>query len=191
MKKKAAAASQSISALIPPETGTCTYGCFVGLWLLSEDNSQPGYECPPELGDCETTGEFMEVDAYPIGGGGGEGVTASSAMAAPIALPKNSALYQYHPDRKTFRRLRGAWAIGHFTPLEMTLKELAKFAPKVFKLVNPKTKSRAVISFQVIVPSQTLPSKGKTSSKVASKKPSPKTIASAPTKKKETPKKKA
>ena len=43
----------------------------------------------------------------------------------------------------------------------MTLKELAKFAPKVYKIVNAMAKNRSVVSFQVVVPSQKLPSRKK------------------------------
>ena len=79
-----------------------------------------------------------------------------TARIRSMALPSNSALYEFHGERKVLRRVRGAWKKGNYTPLEMTLKELAKFAPKVFKIVNAMAKNRSVVSFQVVVPSQKL-----------------------------------
>ena len=114
-------------------------------------------------------------------GGGDDGGGAFASAARSRSLPKNTALYRFVPSRKVVRRVRGAWAKGMMTPLEMTLKELSKFAPKVYGIVNAMSKNRAVVSFQVLIPAQKIPKKKKgtktTPVKMPSKKATPKTVA--------------
>ncbi len=186
MKKKSKPSSK-IALAASLEGGTCVYMSISGEFVLVEDHSEPGFHCDDSLGpsdDDEGTlittsaisdepGEDGGEDGGEEGGGdgggeegggedGGDGGGQSlelkqSRRAKLMALPKNSALYEFQGERKVLRRVRGAWRKGHYTPLEMTLKELAKFAPKVRDIVNAMAKNRSIVSFQVVVPSQKLP----------------------------------
>jgi len=71
----------------------------------------------------------------------------------------------------------------------MTLKELAKYAPKVHEIVNAASKSKAVASFKVIIPAQKLPGKKKKSAESKPAKPSSKKSNPKTGKKKTSPKK--
>jgi hypothetical protein len=160
--KKALSKSVKTKAALSSDPGTCTYLCVGGDYQLIEDNSQPGYYCENSNGACEED-ETVIVDAWPDGSGDGGGtddggLSLASSMKARM-LPKNTALYRYVRSRKVVRRERGAWAKGYSTPLELTLKELAKYAPKVYKIVSLMAKSSAVASFEVLIPAQKLPSK--------------------------------
>ncbi len=41
------------------------------------------------------------------------------------------------------------------------MRELSKFAPKVYEVVQSMLKSRAVVAFEVVIPSQKIPSNRK------------------------------
>ncbi len=192
MKKKVSRSKVSNSNVLSASGGgTCSFTCIGGEWQLSSDDSEPGYYCEDSLGECppDQEGETVVVDAWPDGteeeGGTEEGGTddGGGSLASTQALPKNTALYRFVRSRKVVRRVRGAWAKGYYTPLEMTLKELAKFAPKVYKIVKVISKNRAVDSFQVLIPAQKLPRKKKGASTGAAKLPPQKAHPKAAVKK--------
>ncbi len=191
--KKATSGGKKSNATSSSASGTCLYLCVDGDFQLVQDNSQPGYYCENYFGTCED-GETIEVDAWPDGsddgggtddgggidnGGGIDGGQASARKAKSRSLPKNTAIYRYVRSRKVVRRERGAWAKGFSTPLEMTLKELAKYAPKVYKIVSLMAKNGAVASFEVLIPAQKNRSKNKKAAvKSASKSPAKKSKSS-------------
>ncbi|MDZ4850218.1 MAG: hypothetical protein SGI77_13120 [Pirellulaceae bacterium] len=168
MKKKSKPSTKStLKSLIGGEN-TCVFYCSNDEWQLVEDNSSEGYHCDPTSGICDSnedtyiTEDAIEDEEGGDGGdGGGDGDGGEDEMLASRPrisdLPKNSALYRYSLPRRILRRVRGAWAKGHYAPLEMTLKELAKFAPRVSKIVGAMAKDRCVASFEVIVPSRKRP----------------------------------
>lgn len=159
--KSAAFTSFSVS-------GTCVYFCDEPEWMLVEDRSNPGYYCENTYGACSVASATIEVDALPEEESGETAVSMASRARAPASkkttvsnhetsIPKNAALYRYVRQSKKLRRVRGAWSKGQYAPLEMTLKELAKFAPNVSEIVSAMAKNKAVASFQVIVPAQKIP----------------------------------
>ncbi len=154
---------------------SCYYYCNQEelVWTLYEDNSEPGYYCPEELGNCVEGDDTLECDAYEI-----EGLVAS---VPKLTLPKDSALYLLEPTRKLVRRVKGKWSKGMKAPLEITFAELAKIDKKLAETAVSMAKNKSIVGAHIIVPAQK--SSGGSKKKVATKKKAPKPSTKSITKK--------
>ncbi len=101
---------------------------------------------------------------------------SKTAVEPAPTLPKNTALYTYDTKMKLLRRTHGKWEKGYMAPYMLPIKELAKIDKKLAAIASTLIKTKAIASFELIVPAQKRAS-GKSVAKKKSVKPSAKTVA--------------
>jgi hypothetical protein len=77
-----------------------------------------------------------------------------ATLTAAPAIPKNSALYAYDTNSKSFLRTQGKWDQGYFAPYQWLLKDLAKVDKKLAQTAADLIKNKMMAAFQRIVPAQ-------------------------------------
>jgi hypothetical protein len=178
MKKSIKGASTSASNQPP---NTCAYYCDhdTQTWNLFSDFSEPGYWCPDDVGPCdpEIHNDSLVIDAIEIEEfSSASAKKAKAAVAAGPTLPKNTALYIYDTKMKLLRRTHGKWEQGYMAPYMLPLRELAKIDKKLAEIASNLVKTKAIASFELIVPAQKTAS-GKSVAKKKPIKPAAKTVA--------------
>lgn len=106
-------------------TGTCTYHCIDGEWVLIGGTVSPGYVCPEIGGDCNNPGTVVQTRPIPIEPPDPPALHSLSSAGVPLGT------YRYDRATESFYFSNGSRVDGFGFVNKLSLEECISLYPEL------------------------------------------------------------